>query len=659
MSEIKKQMEELREKLRYYSKKYYVDDSPLISDYEYDMLYRDLQLLEKEHPEYDDPNSPTHRVGGKALDKFEKVQHTVQLGSLQDVFSFSEMQQFMEKIIQDGDTFSVEAKIDGLSVALRYEGGKLVLGATRGDGVVGEDVTANLRTVQSIPLVIPYTGKLEVRGEVYLPRDNFEELNRQREQSGESLFANPRNAAAGSLRQLDPAVAAERKLDIFIFNVQYCDKVFEFHDESLDFLAEQGFKVIPLRKTVGSIDDAIDFISYIGSQRESLEYDIDGAVVKINRLQRREELGNTANTPKWAAAYKYPPERKKTKLLDIIVQVGRTGVLTPNAVLEPVRLAGTTVSRATLHNIDFIREKDIRIGDTVIVQKAGDIIPEIAEVDKKSREASAVPYDMPHECPSCGERTVRDEDGPAVRCTNAACPAQRVRNIAHFASRGAMNIDGLGESIVSLLCESGMIETVADIYCLDKSELEKLDRMGEKSAQKLLDAIEKSKSRGLAALITALGIRQIGDKAAKALASKYGDIEKLFEASKDELTSIDDIGEITADCIIDYFAHPQTRKIIDSLKASGVVTVCDTAPDGKDLPLGGKTFVITGTLPSMSRDEASALIEANGGKVSSSVSKKTNYLLAGEAAGSKLAKAEQLGVEVIDFARLMEMIGDL
>ncbi len=654
MNNIKKEIDDLRKTLEYHSYKYYVEDSPEISDFEYDALFRRLQDLEKEYPEFDDPNSPTKRVGGIALDKFEKVTHTVPLGSLSDVFSFDELKAFMAD--KENDEFSVEAKIDGLSVALRYENGTLVRGATRGNGVVGEDVTSNVRTIRSIPLTIPYTGTLEVRGEVYLPRANFEKLNIKREEKGESLFANPRNAAAGSLRQLDSKIAAERGLDIFIFNLQYCDRTFAKHDETLEFLREQGFKVIPLVKTLKGYDAVSDMIKHIGELRDDLAYDIDGAVVKENLISRRNELGETANTPKWAVAYKYPPERKLTKLTDIVIQVGRTGALTPNAVLSPVRLAGTTVSRATLHNIDFITEKDIRIGDSVYVQKAGDIIPEVVSVEKKDRDGSEVAYEMPKTCPSCGEPVSRDPDEAVVRCTNVSCPAQIVRTISYFASRPAMNIDGLGEAVVTLLIDNGLIKNVADIYYLDPNDVAKLERMGDKSAENLIAAINESKTRGADRLLSAFGIRQVGEKAAKNIINVYPDIDMLFDLNEEQLSEVDDIGLITAKSIVEFFSHPDTRILVDRLKAAGVVTVKEKVLKGNKLE--GMTFVLTGTLPTMSRSDASALIEENGGKTSSSVSKKTTYVVAGAEAGSKLTKAESLGVAIIDEEGLLKLINE-
>ena len=654
MEILMQKIKDLRRKLEYHAFKYYVEDSPEISDYEYDMMFRELVELENEHPELADENSPTKRVGGKVLDKFEKVTHGAPLGSLTDVFTYDELKAYIDSVGED-DEFSVEAKIDGLSVSLRYENGSFVRGATRGDGFIGEDVTENLRTIMSIPLTIPYQGTLEVRGEVYMPRVNFEKLNLLREERSEPKFANPRNAAAGSLRQLDSRIAAERGLDIFIFNLQLCDKSFSKHNETLDFLRSQGFKIIPLINVVKGREAVISQVDEIGRLRDTLPYDIDGAVIKENLLSRREELGETANRPKWAVAYKYPPERKKTKLLDIVIQVGRTGVLTPNAVLEPIRLAGTTVSRATLHNIDFIREKDIMLGDTVIVQKAGDIIPEVVSTDKKSRTGSEKKFNMPKFCPSCGEPVVVSPEEAAIRCTNASCPAQLIRNITYFASKSAMNIDGLGEGLVKLLCENKLVSNCADLYKLDVSQLANLDRMGEKSADNLISAINASKTRGLEKLICAFGIRQVGEKAAKAISENFDSIDDLFTASIDSLTQIPDIGEITAINIVNFFSHPQTRKIVDELKSCGVVTVAEKKKEvsGK---LNGMTFVLTGTLPTMSRDDASKLIEENGGKTSSSVSKKTTFVLAGSEAGSKLTKAQQLGIPIIEENDLINMI---
>lgn len=657
MEFLLQKINELRKTLEYHAYKYYVEDSPEISDFEYDRLYRELQELEATHPELDDPHSPTKRVGGMALDKFEKVTHTVALGSLTDVFDFDELTAFLQRIGAE-DEYTVEAKIDGLSVALRYEDGRLVRGATRGNGLIGEDVTANLRTIRSIPLVIPYTGVLEVRGEVFMPRHHFEALNARREAAGESLFANPRNAAAGSLRQLDPKIAASRGLDIFIFNLQHCDMNFTTHSESLTFLREQGFKVISLCRVLHGCEAIVAEIERIGGLRDELPYDIDGAVIKVNLLARRVALGETANTPKWAVAYKYPPEQKKTKLTDIVIQVGRTGVLTPNAVLEPVRLAGTSVSRATLHNIEFIRQKDIRIGDTVLVQKAGDIIPEVVAVDRQARIGTEEPYRMPERCPSCGEPVVSDREGVAVRCTNASCPAQLIRTLSYFASRGAMNIDGLGEALIALLCEKGLVHDAADLYSLTVDAIASLDRMGEKSAANLLAAIEASKTRGPERLLSAFGIRQVGEKAARAITARYRDLEELFTLTEEDLTDIEDVGPITAGYLIDFFAHPQTRDMLERMKRAGVVTAGAPHAIDSEGKLKGLTFVLTGTLPVMTREEASALIEKHGGKTSSSVSKKTSYVLAGMEAGSKLTKAQALGIRVITEADLLAMIGD-
>ncbi len=653
--EVKKRIEELRRDLAYHSKKYYVDDAPEISDYAYDMLFRELQELEAANPQYFDENSPTVRVGGTAIEKFEKITHNVPLKSLQDVFSYDELRTYINTLDDDTLDYSVECKIDGLSVALTYEGGRLAAGGTRGDGVTGENVLTNLRTIGSIPLTIDYTGRLVVRGEVFMPRSSFEALNAEREANEEKLFANPRNAAAGSLRQLDSKITAKRNLDIFIFNIQECEKPFERHDETFDFLREQGFKVIPYRETIRTAEEIIAHIEKIGSMREGLPFDIDGVVIKVNSLSKREEIGENTNTPKWAVAYKFPPERKETVLRDIVIQVGRTGVLTPNAEFDPIKLAGTTVSRATLHNRDFIAERDIRIGDTIVVQKAGDIIPEVVEVNHKKREEGSAPFVMPSVCPSCGSPVYEASDEAAIRCTNTACPAQLVRNIEHFVSRDAMNIDGLGPAVVKSLRDAALVSDYADLYALKVEDVENLDRMGKKSATNLVTAIENSKEAGLARLLYALGIRQVGEKAAEVLASKYNTIEDFFTVSREELTEIDDIGSVTADYIVQYFSLPGTRILIDRLKAYGVKTEYEKAEKTDDR-FAGMTFVLTGTLPTMTRDEASAIIESHGGKTSSSVSKKTTYVLAGEAAGSKLTKAEALGVTVIDEEKFMEMV---
>lgn len=648
----------LREQITLNSRLYYVEDNPILSDYEYDMMFKELKELEEKYPELDSPTSPTKRVGGAALDKFEKVTHTVRMGSLIDVFSHDELADYIRKI---GETlghkavFSVEPKIDGLSVSLEYRNGELVTGSTRGDGITGENVTENIKTIRSIPLSLPdKLPLLEVRGEVYMPKKSFAKLNERQEEDGKPTFANPRNAAAGSLRQLDSKITAKRNLDIFIFNIQQIEgKSFSSHTEGLEYLKTQGFHIIDGISRETDEAKILDKIDDIGSKREGLAYDIDGAVLKIDDLSERELIGENTSTPKWAVAYKFPPERKPTKLTDIIVQVGRTGVITPNAVLEPVRLAGTTVSRATLHNIDFIRERDIMIGDTVLVQKAGDIIPEIVMVDKSKRTGDERPFVMPALCPSCSEPITR-EDEAAYRCTNPACPAQLERSVIHFSSRDAMGIDGMGEAIVHLLIAEEMIHGAADIYYLAANDVAKLERMGEKSAENLINSIENSKKAGLARLIYALGIRNIGEKAAKTLANKFGDIEALFTASKEELSELDDFGEIMADFVCNFFSHPQTRNLVDKLKAAGVETTCEkTAAGGK---FTGMTFVLTGTLPTMTRSEAEELIEKNGGKASSSVSKKTTFVLAGAEAGSKLTKAQALGVSIIDEETFMKML---
>jgi len=661
METIRKEIEELRKKLSHYAKMYYVYDVSEISDFEYDAMFRKLQELESAYPQFDDMNSPTKRVGGKVLDKFDKVTHRVQMGSLSDVFSFEELGAFLDRVAEDvpDAVYSVEPKIDGLSVALTYENGEFSFGATRGDGFVGEDVSANLRTVQSIPLKLSEPLTFCVRGEVFMPREAFYKQNEQREKEGQPLLANPRNAAAGSLRQLDSSITASRGLDIFIFNLQsgnlYTDRENpDSHFAMLDRLQELGFHVLPNRITASTYEEITQHIARIGELRDTLSFDIDGAVVKMDSILQRAIVGEGTSTPKWAAAYKYPPEQKETKLLDIFIQVGRTGVLTPNALLAPVRLAGTTVSKATLHNMDIIREKDIRIGDTVIVQKAGDIIPEIVGSVKAKRTGAEQEYTVPTVCPACGSKVVRDADMAAVRCENELCPAKRSRALAHFASKGAMNIDGLGQQIIDLLIANDLVRDAADLYKLRAEDVEKLDRMGEKSAANLIASIEKSKSAGLERLIYALGIRQVGEVAAAALAAKYKTLEGCFAATVEDLCEIDDVGEITARSFVDFFARPESRRLADELVAAGVLTESTAVPKGETF--AGMTFVITGTLPTMKRDEASALITANGGKVSGSVSKKTTYVLAGEEAGSKLTKANELGIPVISEEQLLSML---
>lgn len=661
MNETLKRIQYLRKTLSYHAKRYYVLDDPEISDFEYDRLYAELLALEEAHPEYFDPTSPTQRVGGKPLSKFEEVTHTVQMNSLSDVFEYSEIAEFilrMEQVVEH-PVFSVEPKIDGLSVALTYENGALVRGATRGDGTVGEDVTQNIKTINSIPLTIDAPLSFCLRGEVYMPRKVFYALNEEREASGQQLLANPRNAAAGSLRQLDPKVCADRRLDIFIFNLQEGDiygngEAPVSHSDTLDTIRELGFTTLRDRIKATSYEEIIGHIEKLGAMRDELPYDIDGVVIKIDTLSDRVKIGEGTKTPKWAVAYKFPPEEKQTKLTDITIAVGRTGVLTPTAVLEPVRLAGTSVSRATLHNLDFIRERGIMLGDTVTVRKAGDIIPEVLCAHPERRDGTEVEFFMPTHCPSCGEPVSRDEgDGAAIRCTNSSCPAQLSRSIEHFASKGAMNIDGLGPQIVNALLENKLISNCADLYTLSSDDVAKIDRMGKKSAQNLIDSIANSKSAGLERLIFALGIRNIGEVAAAALAQKYKTLDALMHATRDELCDIQDFGEITADCVIEFFSHEQNIALCRRLEELGL-NVRSTFVQ-LDARFEGLTFVLTGTLPSMSRDAASKMIKDRGGKVAGSVSKKTSFVLAGEDAGSKLTKAQSLGVTVIDEAEFLKM----
>lgn len=653
---------ELRRSLTYHAERYYVYDSPEISDYDYDMMYARLLSLEEEYPSLVVPDSPTQRVGGKALEKFEKVTHTVKMNSLSDVFSYEEIDDFVKRVKSAvGDVvFSVEPKIDGLSVSLSYENGVFVRGATRGDGEVGEDVSENLKTIYSIPLVLKKPLTLTVRGEVYMPVSVFEKINAKREAEGKALMANPRNAAAGSLRQLDSKITAKRKLDIFVFNLQEGDiygdgRIPQDHSETLDTLSALGFKTLEHTRLATDTAEIVEHIEYIGSKRGALGYDIDGIVIKANSLSDRVRLGEGTNTPKWAVAYKYPPEEKETRLEDITIAVGRTGVLTPTAVLSPVRLAGTVVSRATLHNLEFIRERNIKLGDIVIVRKAGDIIPEVVRSVTDRRDGSEREFMMPTLCPSCNEPVFYDADeAAAARCTNSACPAQLSRSIEHFASKGAMNIDGIGPQIVELLLDSSLIGDVADLYSLKVEDIAKLDRMGNKSAENLVRSIENSKSAGLERLIYALGIRNIGEVAAAALASRYKTLTACFDATVEELCAIDDFGEITAECVVDYFSHEPNRKLCQRLIDAGLVTESVAVTASKKLE--GLTFVLTGTLPTMSRDEAGAIIKANGGKVSGSVSSKTSYVVAGEAAGSKLTKAQSLGIKIISEEELIALV---
>ena len=649
----------LRQELEEANYQYYVLDAPQMSDYDFDHKLRRLEELEAKHPELDTPDSPTRRVGGAVADGFAEVKHPVPLESLQDVFSLEELGEFgqrVEEALPDGVEYDVEPKVDGLSVALEYENGVFVRGATRGDGRVGEDVTENLRTVRSIPLRLPESlPRLIVRGEVYMPKQVFEALNADLEVQGKPLFANPRNAAAGSLRQHDPRIAAARKLDIQVFNIQLAEgKTFQTHAETLEYLKSQHFKVIP-HETCATIEEVGERIAAIGDGRENYPFDIDGAVVKVNDLSQRTVLGSTAKFPRWAAAYKYPPEQKPSKVVDIVVQVGRTGVLTPKAVVEPVRLAGTTVTNATLHNQDFIAEKDIRIGDTVLVQKAGEIIPEIVAVLKDRRPEGTEPYLLPTVCPVCGAPVARDEDGAHIRCTGAECPAQLLRHLTHFASRDAMDIEGLGPAVVEGLVNAGLVKGPGDLYALKAEDVANLERMGKKSADNLIAAIERSKENDLSRLLFAFGIRQVGQKAGQVLARQFGSLDALMAADVETLTAVPDIGGITAQSIVDWFRSEQSRHLIETLRAAGVNFESHAAPVGD--ALAGKTFVLTGTLEQFTRDEAKAMIEAQGGKVSGSVSKKTGYVVAGEAAGSKLRKAQELGIPVLSENDLLTMLG--
>ena len=678
---ISLRIDELRRQIERAAKLYYENDAPEISDFAYDAMFEELRGLEAKYPELDDPSSPTHKVGGRASEKFEKVTHPVKMGSLSDVFSEEELSAFVQKsidtLLENGVpaeeiVFSVEPKIDGLSVSLTYGRGILTLGATRGDGTVGENVTENIRTIAGIPHRLPEPLDLCVRGEVYMPRDVFRERNRAKEDAGEKTFANPRNAAAGSLRRLDAAECAAAKLDIFVFNYQtgslYEDgHAPETHAETIDRIAQLGFHAIRIQKLAHTPEEVVTAVREIGEMRAALPYDIDGAVVKINVLGQRAVLGENPSTPKWAAAFKYPPERKETKLLAIEANVGRTGVLTPLALLEPVQLAGTTVSRATLHNIDIIRARDIRIGDTVIVQKAGDIIPEIIGSVPAKRDGTETEFRFPERCPSCGETLLWDKDDEdaadgegILRCENPACPAQLERRIIHFASRGAMNIDGLGPSLVRLLIDEGLIHDAADLYTLDIEKVAELPRMGRKSAENLKNALESSKNRGPAKLLWALGIRHTGEAASEGVIAKMRSVDALFDAKPEELAQIEDIGEVTSETIAAYFRLPETRTLVDKLKAAGVVTSLpetDESSSGSDEIFAGMTFVLTGTLTTMTRTEASDLIKRHGGKASGSVSKKTTYVVAGEAAGSKLTRANELGVPVISEEDLLRMAG--
>ena len=656
--DIQQELIKLRREIEHHNKLYYVYDKPTISDYDYDMLMQRLKAIEAEYPELVTPDSPTQRVGGAALPQFQQVEHQVPLESLTDVFSHDELFAFgdrMDGMISEAHEYVVEPKIDGLSMSLEYENGVFVRGATRGNGLVGEDVTENLRTVRSLPLRIDNAPeRLVVRGEVYMSKAVFNSLNAEREIKGEALLANPRNAAAGSMRQLDSKVAASRKLDIICFNLQYSSgEQYETHAQTLDAMREMGFPVVPYTK-FKDIRSCVEQIEKLGENRGELPYDMDGAVIKIDSLEQRRRMGSTAKAPRWAVAYKYPPEKKESKVLDIVVQVGRTGVLTPKVIVEPVRLAGTSVSAATLHNQDNIDRLDLRIGDTVLLQKAGEIIPEVISVNHAKRPEGTVPFVLPSVCPECGSPVVRDEDGAALRCTSPECPAQRLRNIAHFASREAMDIEGLGISVCESLINSGLVKTASDLYYLEPQSVAALERMGKKSAENLIAAIENSKEAGLSRLLCAFGIRQVGQKASKVLAAHFDDLDSLKEATAEELTNIPDIGAITAKFITDWFNNPQSLHLIEKLRDAGVSF--KSREEKKDNRFAGMTFVLTGALERFTRDEASAIIESYGGKASSSVSKKTSYVLAGENAGSKLTKAESLGIKIISEDEFAEMI---
>lgn len=659
MDMLKKRVQELTELLNYHNFKYYVEDSPEISDFEFDALLRELEEIEEKHPELKKSNSPTVRVGGEAVSGFGEVVHNVPMQSLDKAFSGEEIRAFDMRV---RDTISnpqyvVEHKIDGLSVSLEYVDGEFMRGSTRGDGNVGEDVTENIKTIRTVPMQlkdkIPY---LEVRGEVFLSRANFNKINEALEAQELPLFANPRNAAAGSLRQLDPKIAAKRCLDIFVFNIQQIVG-YEIHShiEGVRFLKEQGFKTILNDKVFNTADEVLAQITEIGEERGELYFDIDGAVVKVNDFESRERLGVTAKFPKWAIAYKYPAEKKTTVIRDIRLQIGRTGVLTPLAILDTVHIAGSNVSKATLHNADYIKEKDIRVGDTVVIEKAGDIIPAVVEVIKEKRTGNEIEFVMPKVCPECGAQTVREDGEAAYRCTGVNCPAQRYRNIVHFVSRNAMDIDGLGPSIIEQMLERNMIETAADLYYIKAADIADMDKLGEKSAQNLINALEKSKNNQLHRLINALGIRHIGEKAAKILAKKYKTLDKLMQSGIDDLTQIDDIGTIMAESVVEYFKEEQNIEFIEKLERAGVYCVEETDKT-EDNRFEGLTFVLTGTLSKYKRNEAAAIIESMGGKTSSSVSKKTSYVLAGEEAGSKLEKANKLGVSVISEDEFENMI---
>lgn len=656
LNQAKDEIKKLNEQIAYHNEKYYVEDKPQISDYEYDMLLKRLEDLENEFPQLKSESSASQNVGGRADAQFEPVEHPYPLLSLQDVFSYDELADFDSRVkkVCTSPEYVVELKIDGLSVALEYQQGKFVKGATRGNGVIGENVTENLKTIKNIPKVLKNPVDIIVRGEVYMPRSSFEKLNQSRKAMQKTLFANPRNAAAGSLRQLDSSITAERNLDIFIFNIQNEVSAVQSHCQALDYLKDLGFKVSPFYNKFNTISEAFAEIERFDSIRNDLDFDIDGAVVKVNNFIQREKLGSTSKFPRWAAAFKYPPEQKPTRLTDIVINVGRTGVLTPNAVLEPVSLAGTTVSKSTLHNKNFIHDLDIRIGDTVIVQKAGDIIPEIVRVDKSKRTGAEKEFHMPEKCPVCTSSVITDESGIAVRCPNSMCPAQVYRSIVHFATKDAMDIEGLGEAIVNQLIDEGLVTDVSSLYDLTVDKLKNLERFGEKSASNLVNSIEQSKQSGLEHVIFALGIRNVGQRASKLLAKRFKNIEALMQADAQSIAEIDDMGLITANNIVEFFSIERNKKLIEKLKSAGVLM--DYTNDVTDDRLSGMTFVLSGGLESMTRDEASEKIEQLGGKTSSSVSSKTSYLVLGDKPGSKAKKAQQLKIPIIDEAEFLNMI---
>lgn len=660
MEQLLQELQRLKKEIAEHNRRYYVEDAPSISDYEYDMLMRRIKEIEALHPELITPDSPTQRVGGMALSSFESVEHKIPMDSLQDVFSKEEIVEFdarVKSVFPDAE-YAVELKIDGLSIAIEYENGVLMRGVTRGDGIIGEDVTLNVKTIKSLPLYIKNAPRrLIVRGEVYMPRETFYRLNEEREARGESIFANPRNAAAGSLRQLDPKLCAERGLDVILFNVQLAEGVeLRTHSDSLDMLKKLGFKVSPYYSVFTSVEDAFNEVERLGNMRDELPFQIDGAVLKVNRIDMRDELGRTAKFPKWAVAYKYPPEQKQTELLDIVLQVGRTGVLTPNAVLRPVHISGVTVSRATLHNRDFIKERDIMIGDTVVVQKAGDIIPEIVGVIHEKRPDNAEAFEMPEFCPVCGAPVFSEEGESAVRCVNTECPAQRIRNIIHFASRDAMDIEGLGPALVEQLVDLELIRDAADLFTLEPEQISKIDRMGDKSALNLVNAIEKAKENDLSRLLFALGIRHVGQKAGKSLAEYFGTLDAVMQADEETLKSVYDVGDAMAKSIKKWFGLDDSKAFVEKLRTAGVNL--ESKGEKRGNALLGKTFVLTGTLVKFTRSEAEERIERLGGKASSSVSKKTSFVVAGENAGSKLTKANELGVLVLTEDEFLEMLNE-